>query len=521
MSRKENSAKNALSGIFREILINVLKFVTRTVFIATLGKSYLGINGLFTNILQMLSLTELGLGSAMNYRLYKPLADKDEEQIIILMKFYKNAYHLIGVAIMVLGMALIPFLPKLIKDYDSLSILGINPVIIYLLYLGQSACTYFFAAYKSALIKADQKEYKITVVGYGVSIISYMTQILILVFWGDFTAFTASMILFATLENLINAYIVDKNYPFLKNKTDKNLPKKTVKDIIKDCSVLFLYQTNQVVVNATDNIVLSTAIGLVIVGEYSNYMMIYNTIKIVLIRAMDAVKNSLGNLRAVASIEKQYDFFKIMNFLVAFAYGMAAAGIYVIGDSFVQSWIGSDYILGTTFCMLLAIEIYIQGCRQLVGTYRNAMGLFQHGKFRPLVQMILNVVISVALVKPLKLYGVMLGTILSDCLTWVWFDPIIIYQYGFKEYRPVREYFFTNLKYILLTVVTAVASKYACMLLGFGGWLTVILKMIIVIVITIIIFTLFNFKTKEFEYLKSTVSQAGKKIKRKLVGGKS
>ena len=209
MSRKANSIKNFITSSGSEMLIMILKFVTRTVFIHTLGKQYLGINGLFTNILQMLSLTELGLARALNFQLYKPLAERNEDRVRVLMKFYKEAYRLIGLTIIGIGVCLIPLLPVLIKDYDSLSVLGINAVLIYLLYLMQNATTYLFFAYKSALIKADQKEYKLTITSYGITIASYVAQMLILVFLHSFLLYTAVLIVFNIFQNLIFARIVD------------------------------------------------------------------------------------------------------------------------------------------------------------------------------------------------------------------------------------------------------------------------------------------------------------------------
>lgn len=501
MYRKVNSIKNLVTSTGSELLVMVLKFITRTIFINILGKEYLGINGLFTNILQMLSLTELGLASAINYQLYKPIAERNEERIRILMKFYKNAYRMIGIIIIGIGLCIIPFLPVLIRDYDTLEALGINAVFIFLLYLIQSASTYLFFAYKSALIRADQKEYKLTIASYGITVISYGTQILILLFWHNFVFYTASLIFFDIIQNVIFAHIVDKNYSFIRKKTSGKLTIREIKSLLRDCYALFIYKINQVVLNATDNIILSSFIGLAVVGEYSNYIMIYNQIKIIMIRCFNAIKASLGNFHAVEKVENEYLLFKAMNLFTIISYGSAAVGTIVVGDSFVATWIGEEYVLGDIFCILLGIEIYILGIRQLMGSYRETMGLFQQGKYRPMASIILNIIFSIALVRPLGLYGVMLGTILSDCMTMIWIDPLVLYRYGFKNYCPLRNYFIKNSIYLLVLVIAVILSKFLCGLFLTVGWGSVILKICISVFITCMLLCMISIRTEELKYI--------------------
>ena len=512
MSRKQNTIRNFITSSFSEILIMILKFVTRTVFIQYLGREYLGINGLFTNILQMLSLTELGLANALNYQLYKPLAERDEKRIRVLMKFYRDAYRVIGLVIIALGTCLIPFLPYLIHDYDKLASLGINAILIYLLYLMQNASTYLFFAYKSALIKADQKEYKLTIASYGITVASYVSQMLILVLLKNFVLYTGILIVFNILQNLVYARIVDKLYPYILSADRDRLSTKEIKGLFKDCYALFIYKINQVVLNATDNIVLSAFIGLAIVGEYSNYMMIYNQIKIIMIRCFNAIKASLGNIHAVESVDKEYSFFRILNLFTAITYGTAAIGTIVAGDSFIRSWIGDDFVLGKVFCLLLGIEIYILGIRQFMSSYRTTMGLFRQGKYRPLVGIILNIAISVALVKPLGLYGVMLGTILSDCLTMVWFDPIVIFKYGFKNSISVKDYFSINGKYLVVILFSTMISESICRVLPNSGWGITIVKIMICVAVSAVVFTLSCYRSAEYKFLYNQTKIILKKI---------
>ena len=278
-SRTKNSILNVLASLSGQLLSIVMKFITRTVFIYVLGKEYLGINGLFSDILSMLSLTELGIDTAINYQLYKPLAEHDTKRVRVLMKFYKQAYQVIGITIFVLGLCLIPLLPHLIRDYDSLAQLGINAAMVFTLYLLQSVSSYMFLAYRSAVMKANQRKYILDLADYAVTITANIVQILILLLLHSFILYTASLIFFNALKNLVNAIIAEHDTPEFFEKEEDSLSKEEVVGLFKDCGALFVYKLNGVVLKATDNLVLSTFIGLAIVGMYSNYLLCYSTIK--------------------------------------------------------------------------------------------------------------------------------------------------------------------------------------------------------------------------------------------------
>ena len=266
MTRTQNSLFNFITGVISTILIVLLNFVTRSVFIRQLGTSYLGIEGYYSSILSMLSLTELGFGSAIIFKLYKPIEEKNIARIQVLMKFYRNIYAIVGWVIVGLGLCFIPFLPHLIKDYGDLLSLGLNPVVLFLLYLFNSASSYWFFAYKSAFVTATQKSYVMTVAGYAISVAGSIAQILVLVFTRNFVLYVVVLIVQALVSNLLYAYICDKRHPYLKEKTSDRISKEELKDFFKDCSALLLYKINNVVVSSTDNIILTAFVGLYATG---------------------------------------------------------------------------------------------------------------------------------------------------------------------------------------------------------------------------------------------------------------
>lgn len=512
-SRTINSIKNIATSIGGQFLTIILKFAVRTVFIHTLGKAYLGINGLFSDILTMLSLTELGFDTAINFKLYKPLAEKDMKKIRILMKFYKQAYKVVGGVILLLGIALIPALPHLIRDYDSLAALHINATLIFLLYIIKSVSSYLFFAYRSAIIKADQKKYILDLADFVIAIVDNLVQILVLVFLKNFLVYTASMIVFSIIRNLVNAVIAQKYYPDAFSQEEASLSKEEVIAMLKDCGALFVFRLNGVVAKATDNTVISAFLGLTAVGLYSNYLLFYTTIKSLLDKIYVAVKASMGNLFAVSDIEKKYSFFLVMNFLSAVLFGTAALGVAICADELIDVWVGNDFIIPSYFSVLIGGEIYLHGLTMNLEQIRNVSGVFRQMWYRPLFSVLINLISSICLVQVIGIHGVIIGTLLSILLTNIAFDPSIIHKYSFNNYRPVSDYYLRNLLYFAIIIAAGFANAWLCsVILPSRGWLSVITHIMIISIDVPAVFTLIFWKTNECKYLVNS----GKSILRRL-----
>lgn len=519
-SRLKNSIINILSGTGLQFAKTLLKFIVRTVFIHTLGKSYLGINGLFSDILTMLSLTELGFDTAINFKLYKPLADKDEKRIRILMKFYKQAYRVVGTVILVLGVALVPLLPKLIKDYDSLSTIGINAVVIFLLHILRTVSSYLFFAYRTAVIKADQKKYILDIVDVFIEIANAIAKILVLVYLRDFTIYTATVIFFTILKNTVNASIAQKLYPHVFQKEEESISKEEFRGLLKDCGAIFVYKINSVVLKATDNMVLSTFIGLAIVGMYSNYLLFFNTLRTFLLKLYTSIKASMGNLFATSSVETQYRFFQTMNYITIVFYGTAAVGLAVCANELVSVWAGEDYVIPQPFPCLIGVELLFYGLMNNLGQIRSVTGLFRQAWFRPVLGAIINIVTSVILVQICGIYGVIIGTITAIVLTNFLVDPIVIHKHSFKNIKPVKEYYKRNLIYISILFLVGAMDMLVCSYLFTGhGWFSVIVHVLIVGFSVPGVFVLIFWKTQECRYLVQTMKRILGKASARLSSG--
>jgi len=511
-SRTVYSVRNLVTSFLSQGLSVILKFVTRTVFIHTLGKSYLGINGLFADILTMLSLAELGLDTAITYRLYKPLADKDNDRLRVLMKFYRYAYFIIGLAIIVFGLVLIPFLPFLVKDYDSLLGLNLNPVIIFLLYLFNSASSYLFFAYKGAIIRAAQKNYIVTVVTMITSIILQLVQIAVLILFNDFTLYVVVAIVFSVITNFVNSVIAKKMYPDVFTRTSDKLDTKEIKDIFKDLGAVFVSKVNSVVLKATDNIVLSAFIGIDYVGLYSNYLMIYTAIRSFLISIYTATKASMGDLFAKSDVETKHNFFNLMNYITIILYGTSAVCVAVVTNEFINVWVGEEYLIAMPFPVLVGIEILFMGFKQNLNQIRNISGLFRQMWMRPLIGTIINLGVSIALVNFIGIFGVIIGTISADLLANFLIDPKIIYKNGFEGKYKVSEYYKHNVRYMIELTLIGILDYLFCSYVCVGmGWLSVILHGFVCMVSVPLYMLLVYKNSDEAKYIFSKIKNILKK----------
>ena len=512
-SRTRNSIINLSTGLGGQLLSTLLKFVVRTVFIHTLGKSYLGINSLFSDILTMLSLTELGFDTAINFKLYKPLAEGDSKRVRVLMKFYKQAYRVVGAVVLVLGICIIPLLPILIRDYDTLETLKINATLIFMLHIFRTVSSYWFFAYRSAIMKANQKKYVLDMVSMVANIVNSIAKILVLVFLKDFVLYTASVIVFNVLQNLVKAIITQRYYPEFFEKEEENLTLAELMDTVKDCMAVFAYKLNGVVLKATDNMVISSFIGLSAVGLYSNYLLFYTTVRSLLSKLYSSVKASMGNLFAVGDVATKYRFFQVMNYLTAVLYGTAGVGIAVCSDELIRVWIGEDYIMAQPFAILIGIEVIFNGLQLNLGQIRNVSGAFRQLWFRPILGVIINLGLSIVLVQFIGLYGVILGTIVSVFLTTFLVDPRIIHSYSFNNYKPVSEYYKKNLSYFALLSAMTALDMWICGHFFTGyGWFSVIVHALIVACTVPGVFVLVFWKTHECRYLLQLAARINKKI---------
>lgn len=500
-SRTENSIINSAMSIVTQVLTVVLNFAVKTVFIKMLNDEYLGVNGLFTNIITMLSLADLGIGIAIPYSLYKPLAKKDEHKINVLMNFYKKVYTIIGIAVLLIGLSLTPFLGLIIKDIPK-NVPHLS--LIYILFVIHSASSYFFV-YKKFLIDSDQKGYITSRIIFTFSTLLSIIQIILLVTTKNYILFLLSSIILVIIQNIYISSKANKLYPFIKNKTDEKLEKEDMEGIKKNVSSLFIYKVGTVIMNGTDNIIISKFIGLIIVGFYSNYVLIINSVTTVLNQIFNAITSSIGNLVVTTNKKRSKEVYDNLNFANFWLYALFGVCIIVLINPFINIWIGKKYVMGFSIVFLLVLNFYVLGMQSVTNSFRNAYGLFWIAKYRPIIMVIINIVISVVLVQFIGIEGVLIGTLISRLVTTAWLDPYIVHKYGF-EISP-KSYYIDYLKYLVIFIAISIILNYFVSMIAINNIFILILIAILVVISVNVILVLLFFKTSEFNYFYDKIKK--------------
>ena len=451
--RTLNSLKNIISNFANTLFFNILKFLSRIIFIKFLNDTYLGINGLLTNVLGLLALSELGISTAISYSLYKPLEEKNYSKIKSLMNFYKKAYFVIGIVILIMGLILLPFLPWFIKDTTGIE----NLKLIYIIFLINMVIGYFFS-YKRTLITADQKSYKITPILMISNLLLIISQIIVLVLFKNYIEYLLVQTLFVLIENiLVNKYI-NKEYPYLKEitKNDK-LEKKELLDIKTNIKALFFHKIGTYVFNSTDNLVISKFISIQMVGIYSNYYLIVYMVNTFISTLTNNVVASLGNLLVSKNSNKKVQVFNEMNFICYILYGFSSICLFALFQPFIEFCFGSNYLISMGAVILIAFNSFISGITSVSITYMSASGLYVKDQYIPILQSIINIIVSVILATKIGLAGVLIGTLVSNFLVFI-IKPFIVYKYDLKiKFKLYFIDFFK--KIIVLTFVSVLTAS--------------------------------------------------------------
>jgi O-antigen/teichoic acid export membrane protein len=505
--------KNSLNNMFYSLLMQfvslILSFLNRYVFILVLGATYLGINGLFSNLLSMLNLAELGIGSAIIYALYKPLANKDEENISKLMNYYKRAYTIISFLVLTFGLLLMPFLGFFIKQQPDIP----NFQLIYVLYLFNSAITYLFS-YKSSILLADQKNHIIIKNTILINVVFAAVKILLLYLFKNFILILIFQIATTLLQNIIISSIAQKHYPFLKKYKHSYLDKQQVKSINSNIKALSLHKIGYFIVTSTDNIIISKFIGLIPLGIYSNYVLIVSSVDGLISLITNSISASIGNYIVSEDGNKTYNIFKIAFFANYILTTLCTVILYVTVNPFIKIWIGDNYLLGSFVVNVILIEFYITGMRRITDITKSAAGLFRPDRFVPLIESLINLAASLIFVNFFGIAGVLMGTILSTILTCLWTSPYFLYKIQFK--RKLRSFFLMYIIYTFVMLTALFSSAFICDLFYVQtNIFTLLARGITGFLICTIIIVICFYNTLAFKYLLKFANKSYKKINRK------
>ena len=495
MSRTRNSLMNITVGIGGQLFQMLIQFLSRSVFIYCLSVEYLGVNGLFTNILTLLSLTELGFGTAIIYNLYEPIAKDDRNRIIKLMNLYKVIYRIVAVVVLLIGLCLVPFLGVLVQNTDALP----NIEIIYLVYLLNAVASYCLI-YKRSLIEANQKAYICTIYQKIFSVSQYIIQIVILLLTHNYMLYLSMMLFFSIACNVAISIKANNMYPYLKEKNNSLPEKSEIKNIAKNTFALSLHRVGTICVNNTDNILMSTFVSLSTVGLYSNYTLITSSLSQFTSLIFNAFTASIGNLGALESKDKMKSVFKTLNFFGFFVFGFCTTCLFNLFNPFIKLWIGEKYLFSFSIVVIIVLNYYTGGMRQVTLKFRDALGLFWYDRYKALAEAIVNLILSIWLVQKIGVAGILLGTLFCTVFISSWVEPLILFKYGFES--SVKEYFLDYLKYTISLIIIIGITYYLNNNIGvYNEIVDFAIKCIITVSVYLVGTIIFYFKNNEFKDL--------------------
>ncbi|WP_456279539.1 lipopolysaccharide biosynthesis protein [Bacillus sp. AK128] len=507
--RTKLSFRNMYVGILSQLIIVLLGFISRKVFIDSLGIHYLGLNGLLTSILSMMALVESGIGISIVYLLYKPLAEQDHPKVIALVQLYKKFYWILSLIILLIGCCIFPFLHNFIKDGASIS----NLTIIYFLFIAKSMVSYL-NAHKWSLITADQRGYIITSLNTIYQIITTIIKIVILLLTQDFILYLLVELIIYIIQNIANGRVVDKRYPYIKTNIKYRLDSETRKNLIKNVKALFLHNIGGFLVFGTDNLLISSYIGIATVGLYSNYTMITQQITALINPILGGIDASVGNLIATENRNKNYSIFKITYLMNFWIFSIIIICLFNLLEPFINWWIGEGYLLDRLTFTFILINLYLTGMRTAIAIFKNKAGLFTQDKFAPLIEGGINLVASLILVKYFGLAGIFMGTTISTLSTIFWTQPVIVYKNLFVQ--RVYSYFSKYAYFGALTLMTCILTTFICnQIVVEQGFLSLIIKGIVCLIIPNIIYLILFHKTEEFQYIKKVLGGSLLRVKSK------
>ncbi len=494
-SRTKKTSRNVVYATISQFIKIILVFISRKIFINQLGASFLGVNGLFTNILSILSLADLGMSTTMMYCLYKPLANNNQTKITAYMNYFQKIYNIIAIVIALVGIAIIPLLKYIINLPTEIPYI----YVYYLLILFNSIISYLFI-YKTTLLQADQKMFIINKYDTIFQVVLFVLQVFVLLLTNSFALYLGCNILCTFIGNIFKAKATEKIYPYLKDNKKNIINKSEKKELFKNSYSLFFYKLGGIIQSNTDNILISLFIGTITVGYYSNYSTIILQITTFITIIFTALKASIGNYVTEKNTESQYEMFEILEVYNFWIVSFCSICFFMLVPNFIELLFGKEYLLSNIFLICTILNFYTSNIRQTLWVYRETTGIFSKTKYITLITAIINLILSIILGKICGLVGIVLATVIARMLYAWWKEPQIIYKDIFN--KNVKIYF---QKYILRLILTAFMCLILSIIFKFINinnlFILLSIKAIICVVVVTLIYLMIYKKNKAYLFL--------------------
>lgn len=492
--RNNNYKKNIIAGLASKVILVIFPFITRTCLIYTLGIEYVGLNGLFSSILQVLSLTELGFGSAMVYSMYKPVSEGDYRKLSALLALYKKVYRIIGSIILGVGLCILPFLKYLVHgDCPE----DISLTLLYLIYLLTTVSSYFLFAYRSAVLTAYQKGYITSWIGCGCYSLLYVLQIIALLVTRSYYVYIIGMPVASVLNNILTALVSKKRYPKVQCKG--NIEAAEIAGIFKSVYALIWHKIGNTLIYSFDSIVISSFLGLAMLGKYNNYYYVYNAIASIFSILYSGITAGIGDSLVSESKDTVVKQFKLFTFGNMAAVGFCSICLACLYQDFMRIWTGSGNIFSVKTMLLMVLYFYIWHSRRIIHTYKDAAGLWKEDRFRPVVEGIFNLSLNLFLVNLIGINGIIISTIISMLFIGMpWEIKVFIKDYC---HISVLAYVGSLIKYTTITVGISLAVYITLQNISADSYAMLAVKGGICAVMSALLFLLVYIKNSDFKHL--------------------
>ena len=505
MGRTRRAFVNIIWGFIEKMITLICPFIIRTIMIYKLGNEYLGLNGLFTSILQVLSLAELGFGDAIVFSMYKPIIENDNKMLSALLNLYKKVYRIIGMVILCVGLLILPFITKFVKGgYPS----EVNIYVLYCIYLFNTVISYFLFAYKESLLKAHQRNDVNSRILSGCNIVMYVLQIIVLLLFSNYYLYIVIMPVTTIVLNCVRSLFVKKMYPQIV--CEGHIEKDAVIGLSKRIIGLTLNKLAQVCRNSFDSIIISSFLGLVILARYQNYYYIISALTVMVSIITTAVGAGIGNSIAAETVEKNYSDYKEFLFIYNWIACFCTVCMLCLYQPFIELWVGKSNVLPLSTVILCCIYFYTMKLGDIAAVYRQAAGIWWEDKFRPIVESVVNLAVNIVLVKYIGVDGVLVSTIISIvCINIPW-ATYVLFKVYFK--MSIKEVFFKYIRYFIETTVLCAVVYGICSRINGNLLVVLVVRTIICIGLVNAGLYIISYTKPEFVSAKNRVFRRTKRM---------
>ncbi|WP_145083701.1 lipopolysaccharide biosynthesis protein [Sedimentibacter saalensis] len=442
--------------------------------IKKLGSEFLGLNSLFISIIQVLNLTELGIGSSLIYSMYKPIAEDDIDTLGSMLNFYKIIYRFIGCVIAVIGVVLIPILPYIV-NMDELLGTGINLYVLYLIYLLNTVISYFFFSYRKSLLTAYQRQDIISNINSLVHLMLYASQLLVLVAYTNYYIYTILMPVFTVLDNLFVAVITNKKFPqIIKNKCNKPTE---LKAILGNTRYIVGHKIGAVMIQSADSIVISAFLNLSILTIYGNYYYVISALIGFINVGYNAILAGVGNSIITKSKKQIYDLFLDLSFLIFFIIAFCTSSLLSLYQPFMKMWMGIDYLLPMNTVVLFSIYFYVWQIRVIGLNFKDAAGMWKDDWLKPYVGIVFNIILNITLVVNIGVDGVILATIFVMSLIYFPCEIFVLHKHLFQTTK--KNYMLRQVLYFIITAIVSTLTYFITDQIKANGIIGLLVKAVV------------------------------------------